>query len=197
VSVQTVHVEQVDWIDPPHTDKYYRVYVLPNGVEIREYARRGAENPQYQVKDHGSTHTATASAAKQIQAKQRKGYQDNYATARFQFDMDKWRGDPKVITNVCRAAMGGWDLEKGAGPDLLSQPYDAPEPASSPVGQTAVQAVDALAERAMGVITMSVTNADEAFVEFAKLQGEWTELEESVGKARSYLDTLEQLVTGI
>lgn len=199
MSVGIVTVNEVSLVDPPHHNKYYRIYVLPNGIEIREYGPIGAANPQYKVVDNGSKSAAEVSAGRQMDAKRKKGY-DSLTTAAFNFDMSKWRGDPKVVTNVYRASESGPPWPVGTGqPQVEPSSVKPTKPTSRQLADavsTGVQ-TDRLADftdRAASVITMSVTDESAALVEFAKLQGEWGEHEESYQKARSYLDTLEALV---
>lgn len=193
MTVANIEVTTVTYQDPPHSNKYYSIYVLPNGIEIREYGPIGAQNPQYKVIDNGGAHAARTSAEKQLRSKEKKGYSGR-RVGHFPFDMAKWKGDPKVVTNVHRAS------EVSSVPQVIKPPKQA-KPASSPADTNSnistpvqVDALDEFAARAANVITLSVTDESAALVEFAKLQGEWTEHEESYQKARSYLDTLEALV---
>lgn len=54
--------------------------------------------------------------------------------------------------------------------------------------------ITAVADKALGAISLAVSNPEQGYVQFAELQGEWAELEEQVAKARGYLDTLETLI---
>jgi predicted DNA-binding WGR domain protein len=173
-----------------NTDKYYRTYAVGGNV-IFQWGRRGTTG-QFKVAAVGLTSSAEAvrEASKQMNAKLRKGYGQAHVDE-IKVDLDRVSMDSRgciVLDNLFTAQV------------RKIVPEDQGRDGTRQVLSTSVQAVQvdklaALSDRIQDAITLSVTDPKSAFVEFAKLNAAWAEQQTAIERCKSFLETLDVMVS--
>jgi predicted DNA-binding WGR domain protein len=201
VNVEACTVLQTDY--NANIDKFYTTYSL-GPYEIRQWGRIGVIG-QFSIEKHASPSAAAVSARGQINAKVRKGYTDGRTDVTFQFDLDKLGANPgKEQAKWVAHAKDAYE-RTGATVTKVGNPTNkaikvtpgARGPAF-PIGPKTVIEVDRFEDftnRALAAITQAVTDPAQASITYAKLNGEWEELQAVTEKAQSYLSTLDSLVS--
>lgn len=194
VNVYATTVYETDY--NANIDKFYTTYALGT-YEIRQWGRVGVIG-QFSIQAHHSESLARQSANLQISSKIRKGYtsEPGRQEVTFQFDLDKLGSNPgkdqaKWVAHAKDA------FERSGAPSLSVKPGE-PVPSFAPRGKTQTVEVDKFEDftnRALQAITLAVTDPAKAGVTYATLNEEWLELEAVTEKAKSYLSTLDQLVS--
>lgn len=173
-----------------NADKFYRTYTI-GAYTVFQWGRRSVLG-QFKVTRHVGDMAASTAAQEQIIAKQRKGY-NSLDKVTFDYDLDRFTPDKQGETNLSAAYDAAARKQAVTGPQLHPDvaPDQAPDQAPAPV-----DALGAFTAAALDAITQSVTDPKGAASTYAKLNGQWTELEATVEKAKSYLDTLDQMILG-
>ena len=200
VNVHAITVYESDY--NANIDKFYTTYAV-GPYEIRQWGRVGPAIGQFSIQKHGSESAAISSARGQINTKERRGYTSapGRQEITFQFDLDKLGSNPgkdqaQWVVHAKDAFIRG-----GGAPSSPVRPKPGePTPAFAPKTKTVTKTVEVdkfedFTDRALKAITLAVTDPAQAGVQYASLNEEWVELEAMTEKAKSYLSTLDQLVS--
>jgi predicted DNA-binding WGR domain protein len=193
VNVNAITVYEMD--HDANIDKFYTTYSL-GPFEIRQWGRVGVIG-QFSIERHSSEHAAITSARGQVNAKERKGYTSppGRQEVTFQFDLDKLGSNPgkDQAKWVAHAKIA---FERSAPSTIATQQQPAFGPRTTTKTKTVeIDKFDDFTNRALQAITLAVTDPAKAGVTYASLNEEWIELEAVTEKAKSYLSTLDQLVS--
>lgn len=194
VNVHATTVYQTDY--NANIDKFYTTYAI-GSYEIRQWGRVGVIG-QFSIEQHAGDLHAQNSARSQISAKERKGYTSNPGREEvtFQFDLDKLGSNPGK--DQAKWVAHAKDAFMRSGTSNFKLKPGEPIPSFAPKGKTVTVEVDKFDDftnRALQAITLAVTDPAKAGVTYASLNEEWIELEAVTEKAKSYLSTLDQLVS--
>lgn len=168
-------------------DKYYRTYASDKWIVI-QYGPNGTAG--FGNLSWRPAVGAQSAARDVVRKKELKGY-NSRQTHRFTHNLsvgnDRGAMESLVNAYVAQQANG-------------FAPSDAPAADATPVPAAPVDATaDRFAEftsRALAAISLSVTDRSRAAVELSHLNEQWSELEQVHSKAKSYMNTLHQMMSG-
>lgn len=191
VTVEVSTVYEQDFSGNANVDKFYRGYAVGDWV-IFQHGRRGATGTFLAPTRYADHATAVAIVQNKMAVKIREGY-ERRQDGRFQYttpvDANLTDATVRQQLNAERiAALGEQDPFDGAAQAV-------PDAAATPAAP-AEDVLGIFSSRALAAITVAVTDPAKGAEELAILNAAWPMLQQEMGKARSYLDTLNNLVMG-
>lgn len=170
-----------------NSDKFYRVYYFDKWAFFQN-GRRGTTGTFRDMTKFASPGTARAAAMAKLQSKEDEGYQDRERVT-FLFDASGWAGSK----DDCKRVDALRELNVVVPRTAPSVPTPA-APAAPVPAQFSGDRLGDFTAAALVTITLAVTDPSKAAAEFARLNAQYAELERELGKARSYLSTLDNLI---
>jgi predicted DNA-binding WGR domain protein len=183
--------EHAENVDPEQGhNKYYRIYRLDSWT-VYQYGSIKTGAATYKVNRFHNGAAAEANARKQMESKLRGGY-TSVGTTQFEI----------MVEDFEAALAKGGDKQAGQYLQQMAIRGSSPQGKATPPPQQSEPTrpkhtddrVSALADRAVAAITLAATDREAGLQEYAVLQAEVATLEAELGKATTYLLTLEQML---
>jgi predicted DNA-binding WGR domain protein len=172
-------------------NKFYRTYVVGK-IAVNQYGRIDTVG-QWSGQRYSSGQAADNAARDKVSDKIRGGYRNRHVET-FEFDDSTLQiADRDSLKRLHFALIHGAGTTPAPAP-AAPKPVPAPAPPVLPDPDPEPDRYAAFTSRALGAVTLAVTDPTAAMVELALLREQWEELEQVHERAASYLDTLNTML---